>query len=158
MKKDYFDYMLTVMRENPDVYMLFGGLGWPRIDDFLSEFPGRAINCEASEQTMMDMAVGLAYSGKLPFCYTISPFYLRAFETLRTYLNHENLHIVMVGAGRNDDYSKDDGFSHDAADIPTILDTLYNIEQYYPLNKAELIKAINRSLFLVEPSFISLTR
>ncbi len=76
MKKDYFDIMLKIMDENPNVYLLFGGLGYPRIDEFLTKWPYRAINCEASEQTMLDIAVGLSYAGKIPFCYTITPFLL----------------------------------------------------------------------------------
>ncbi len=73
-------------------------------------------------------------------------------------INHENLQVVLVGAGRDDDYSKDDGFSHDAQDIEEILNTQDNIEQYYPIDKKELETAINKSLVLSEPAFISLRR
>ena len=157
MKKDFFDIMLRVM-EDERLYLLFVGLGYPRYDEFKKKFGKRAINTEASEQTALDIAVGLAYSGKLPIIYTITPFLLRGFETIRTYINHEKLHVILVGAGRDDDYSKHDGYSHDAKDIERILDTQKNIQQWYPDNIKELLLAINESLTTREPHFISLRR
>lgn len=158
MKKDFFDLMLKTMEKNKNVYLLFGGLGYPRVDEFLKKFPDRAFNTEASEQTMLDIAVGLAYSGKIPFCYTITPFLLRGFETIRTYINREKLHIVLIGAGRDDDYSKSDGFSHYAGDIGKVLGTMENIEQAYPKNKRQLQRAVKFGTMGFRPLFISLTR
>lgn len=158
MKKDFFDILDKTMAQNKDIYLIFVGLGYPRVDEFIKKYPDRAINTEASEQTALDIAVGLAYSGKTPFVYTITPFLLRGFETIRTYINHENLHIVLVGAGRDDDYSKDDGFSHDASDIGKILATQENIVQFYPNNKEELAENIKEAIVEDNPSFISLRR
>lgn len=158
MKKQFFDYLFEVMKTNPDVYIIFTGLGWPRVDDFLNTYPDRAINTEAAEQTALDIAVGLAYSGKIPFVYTITPFYLRGFETIRTYINHEKLHVCMVGAGRDDDYSKVDGFSHEAGDIGYILKTMQNIRQYYPNVENEMKQCVNWMIETNEPSFLSVTK
>lgn len=148
--------MLEVMEREPNAYLIFVGLGFPRVDEFLQKWPTRTLNTEASEQTALDIAVGLAYSGKIPFVYSITPFFLRGFETIRTYINHEDLHVIMVGAGRNDDYSKDDGFSHDATDITQILRTQENIDQYYP--KDNLKEIVDKVLVINGPAFISLTR
>lgn len=146
------------MTANKDVYLLFCGLGYPRVDGFLEKYPDRAINTEASEQTSLDIAVGLAYSGKIPFVYTITPFLLRGFETIRTYINHECLPVILVGAGRDDDYSKHDGYSHDATDIGDILNTQHNIFQWYPNTERDLKHAIDGSLAIKGPNFISLRR
>ena len=148
------------MDHNEDIYILLGGLGYPRVDELIAKYPDRAINCEASEQTMLDMAVGLAYAGKIPICYTITPFYLRGFETIRTYINHEKHHIILIGAGRNTDYSKDDGYSHDACDIGTILGTQLSIKQYYPLDKLTLMVCLKSALYTNKDhaTFISLKR
>lgn len=157
MKKDWFDYMLKVMRKNKDVFLLFGGLGWPRIDEFLKEFPDRAFNFEASEQTLLDASVGLAYAGKQPWVYTITPFYWRAAETIRTYISHEWLNIKLCGAGRNTDYSKSDGFSHDGKDIAKLLDILY-IEQLYPETNDDMRSMVDWMLQSKNPQFLSLRR
>ena len=157
MKKDFFDYMYKLMKENLHLYMIFAGLGYPRYDEFKKEYPNRVINTEASEQTALDIAVGLSLSGKLPVVYTITPFYWRAAETIRYYFAHENLPIIMCGAGRDDDYSKGDGFSHDAADINILMDG-FKIPCYWPNNKEELFKYMDKLIKYNLPSFLSLRR
>lgn len=150
--------MLEVMKDNVDVYFIMCGLGYPRVDEFLDKYPDRAFNFEASEQTALDAAVGLAYAGKIPVIYTITPFYYRGFETIRTYFNHESLHVIMIGAGRDDDYSKHDGYSHDAKDIFSVLHTQKNVHQYYPKDIDVLKSNMNTALTLKQPVFISVPR
>ena len=158
MRPYFFDIMHDMMDKYPNVYFIFIGLGYPRLDEFLTKYPDRVINTEASEQSALDIAVGLSYSGKIPVLYTITPFYLRAFETLRTYINYEKLHVIMTGSGRDDDYSKEDGFSHDATDIHPILKTLSNIRQYYPSKKEEIPYLLESCIKDPNPYFISLRR
>ena len=158
MKKEYFDLMLSVMARNPDVYLIFVGLGYPRYDEFKSRFGDRAINTEASEQTAMDIAVGLAYENKIPFVYTITPFYYRAWETLRTYIDYEKLNVKMVGAGRDDDYSKHDGYSHYAGDINYFMNGLTNIYQLYPRTIEQLKADIDIMLKSNDPYFLSIRK
>jgi len=158
MKKDYFDLMFELMKENKDIYHIFVGLGWPRVDEFLKEFPDRAFNVEASEQTALDIAVGLAYSGKISFVYTISSFYWRAAETLRTYLDYENLHCILIGAGVKEEYGRHDGFSHSATDIRQLFNIFKNFVQHYPDTKDELIEAIHSGVKNKKPNFINIHR
>ena len=158
MKKEFFDIMLKVMGNNPDVYLLFGDLGYPRVDEFLEKFPSNAFNVGASEQSMMDIAVGLAYEGKIPFTYTITPFYWRAAETLRTYLDHEKLPCVLIGVGVDEEYGEHDGFSHSATDIKQLFNILKNFNQYYPDSLEELKKSIDEAIRNKEPNFINIHR
>lgn len=158
MKKDFFDYIIELMRENKDIYFISCGLGWPRTNDLAEKYPDWFIQTEAAEQTACDIAVGLSYEGKIPVIYTITPFYYRAFETLRTYFNHEKLHVCMIGAGRDSDYSSADGFSHEAGDITEILGTLKNIKQYYPYSVEEMQRFMNKMVENNEPSFISIPK
>ena len=157
MKKEFFDVMMQIMRKNKDVFLLFAGLGYPRVDEFIKEFPDRAFNFEASEQTLLDSTVGLAYSDKIPFVYTISPFLYRGFETIRTYIAHERLNVKMVGAGRDDDYSKDDGYSHDAGDIGEYMKIL-GIECLWPEKNEDVPVIVERMVNDKKPQFLSLRR
>src|SRR3990167_10383405 len=117
MKKTFFDLMFEYMKKNMDIFLIFCGLGYPRYDECKKEFGDRAINVEASEQTALDIACGLAVSDKIPIVYSITPFLLwRGAETIRTYINHERLNVTLIGAGRDEDYTVHDGFSHDAKD------------------------------------------
>ena len=147
------------MEKDKDIYFISIGLGWPRTDEIKEKFPDRYIQTEASEQTALDIAVGLAYEGKKPITYTISPFYYRAWETLRTYINKENLRVVMVGAGRDGDYSDHgDGFSHDARDIPELFSMLKNIIQFYPNNKKEVESSLLEMIQSDKPSLMVIRR
>lgn len=156
MRKYYFDLILELMEKNKDIYFISAGLGWPRTDELQARFPDRFTQGEASEQTCLDMAVGLAKSGKIPFVYTITPFYWRAAETIRTYIAHENYHVIMCGAGRDDDY-KEDGFTHDGTDIKGLMDLL-NIKCHFPGEKEELPELLNTLINNKQPHFLSLKR
>lgn len=157
MKKEFFDTIIQKMKSNPDIYFISAGLGWPRTDE-LKQFGSRYIQTEASEQTACDIAVGLAYDKRIPFVYTITPFYLRAFETLRTYMDHENLHVCLVGAGRDQDYSTLDGFSHEAGDIPSLIASLPNFTIYMPPHVLAMELMIQSMIDHQEPSFISIPK
>lgn len=159
MKKQFFDNLYKIMEKNKDVYIIFVGLGWPRVDEFLEKFPDRAINSEASEQTAADIAVGLAYAGKIPFVYTITPFLWRCAETLRTYMNHEKLNVKLVGVGVDGDYSDHgDGFSHDARDIDQLFGVLNNFDVFRPEDEVELLQNMNMMVGLNRPDFLNIRR
>jgi transketolase C-terminal domain/subunit len=155
MRKDFFDILLTLM-DNPNIYVIFVGLGFPRYDEFKALYPDRTYNTEASEQTALDIAVGLAHEGKIPFVYTITPFFWRAAESIRL-LAHDGYHVVMCGAGRDKDYTVDDGFTHDASDIKGLMDLL-DITTYFPEDSDELPKILNAIIQGNRPYFLSLRR
>lgn len=142
------------MKTNPDVYLLVGDLGYGGADKIKDDFPQRFINCGASEQAMVDIAVGLALEGKIPFVYTITSFYLRAAEQISLYLSHEQIAVHLAGSGRDDDY-KDDGFSHDATAAQQFIHNL-ELFEYYPKEATHInVKEMAKSK---RPSFISLKR
>lgn len=159
MRPKFFEELYRLMKENDRLYALTGDLGYGGFDTIKYEYDGRRfINCGASEQAMMGIAVGLALDGKIPFVYSISPFLLwRAAETIRLYVDHEKIPVIMVGSGRDRDY-KHDGFSHDASDIPQFMALFKNIKTYYP-NDSSQIKGMLESIIAdPKPSFISLRR
>lgn len=158
MKRDFFDYLIKIMAGNKNIVFVSAGLGWPRTDEIRDKYPDRYIQTEAAEQTALDICVGLAYAGKIPIVYTITPFYLRAFETIRTYINHEKLHVIMIGAGRDDDYSKHDGFSHEAGDISMILASLRNITQSFPDSVEDMQTMVDAAIDRERPTFISVPK
>lgn len=158
MKKQFFDYMRTIMDTQFDVYLILCGLGYPRVEEFLANYPDRAINVEASEQSALDIAVGLAYAGKTPLVYTITPFLYRGFETIRTYIDREKLNIKLVGVGRNDDYSKHDGYSHFAGDDFYILDQFENLNCRWPDSEEQLQNTIQEALKSSNPYYINIKR
>lgn len=74
MRRYFFDLMVDLMK-NPNIYLIFVGLGYPRYDELKELYGDRVINTDAAEQTALDIAIGLAHEGKIPFVYTITPFF-----------------------------------------------------------------------------------
>jgi len=157
--RGHFTFELyKAMASDRNIYLLLGDLGFGVFNQHREDFPQRVINCGASEQAMMDIAVGLAYAGKKPFVYSITNFLLyRPFETLRTYINHEKLSVRLIGSGRDFDYEKD-GWSHHSPDAKKILRTLPNIVTYWPKDKSEIPLLVDKMVSEEKPSFISLRR
>lgn len=157
--RGFFAYELhKQMTLNDNIFLLVGDLGWGMFDQIRKDYPKRAYNVGAAEQTMLDIAVGLAQDGKIPFIYSITPFLIyRPFETIRTYINHENINVKLCGSGRDTDYAHD-GYSHNAEDTKTILDTLPNIQQLWPNTKEEMPELVKQMVDHVGPQFVSLKR
>jgi transketolase len=158
-QRGYFSYYLyELMEEKPDVYLITCDLGYKMFDAIREDFPDRFINVGASEQTAVDMAVGLALSGKVPFVYSITPFIIwRPAESLRIYLDHESIPVKLVGSGRDDDY-KEDGFTHDATDVFNFLSLFKNIISYWPKENWVVRQVIRDAYENNKPTFISLKR
>ena len=121
-----------IMSENENVFFLTADLGYPFLNGIREKFNDRFINVGAAEQSLFDIAVGLALSKKYPICYTITPFILRGLETLRTYVDHEIIPMLIVGSGRNKEYLRD-GISHWATDTDLIFNGFDNIRYVEPL-------------------------
>lgn len=158
MRGQFAYHLYKAMAEDDRIFLLVGDLGFGIFDPHREDFPEQFINCGAAEQTMLDMAVGMAYEGKIPFCYSITPFILaRPYETIRIYINQEKPHLVLLGSGRDSDYVHD-GFTHHAFDAIKIMENFKNIDSRFP-EKAEDLEEILYDIFKVKkPYFLSLKR
>ena len=156
MRRTFFEELHKAMGNDPDIWALTGDLGWGGFDKIREDFPKRFVNCGASEQAMLDIAVGLALKGKKPFVYTITSFYLRAAETISLYLSHEQIPVFLVGSGRGQDY-KHDGFSHDATVAQQFLKDM-DITTFYPKEKEKVPETLEMILRMNKPCFLSLKR
>lgn len=157
MRKQFAELLLQEAVNNERIVVVTADLGYGMWDEFRAKLPSQFYNVGASEQFGSDFCVGLALSGKIPVFYSITPFLIyRCFETLRTYIDHENIPMVLVGSGRDKDYAHD-GFSHDASDDHKFMAQFDTIESYWPeLSGLEgLVKQIP---LIQEPWYINLKR
>lgn len=158
MRRSFSKELLSHAIKDKRIMLLTADLGMGMWDEFQHLLPDQFINTGASEQTALDMAVGLAYEKKIPIVYSITPFLLyRGFETIRTYINKEKLNVKLIGSGRDDDYSHD-GYSHDATDVEKILSCLPNIVQMWPKEREDIQSVVKVALSNKRPVFISLKR
>ncbi len=158
MRKTFFKELYKAMKKNEDVWAISGDLGYGGYDKIREDFPDRFINVGAAEQTGLDIAVGLALQGKVPFFYSITPFSLfRPFETIRTYIDHENIPVIIIGSGRDKDYAHD-GFSHDATDDKRFMKHFKNIISVWPSDKEIIKDIIYAAVYGKRPFYINLSR
>ena len=158
MRRYFADILHQQMAQNKDIWVITADLGYKMWDGIRKDYPERFLNVGASEQAMMGLAVGLALEGKIPIVYSITPFLLyRTFETLRNYVNHEQIPVKLVGSGRDKDY-KHDGFSHWAEEDKDILKILSNIEAHWPAVKEELPVLVDQMIARPVPFYLNLRK
>lgn len=157
--RGYFAAALhTEMEMDDRIWCLSGDLGWGMLDKIRDDFPDRYLNCGASEQLLVGAGVGLALSGKIPFCYSITTFLIyRAFEWIRNYMHYEQLPVLLIGSGMDDDY-KHDGITHQPFEVREVLNCLPNIKQFYPTQKEVIPELVGMMISAQKPSFLCLRR
>lgn len=146
------------MSKDDRIWLLTGDLGFLMLDSIRDDFPDRFVNVGASEQLLIGAGVGLALSGKIPFCYSITTFLLyRPFEWIRNYVNHERIPVRLIGSGWADDY-KHDGITHQPHEGRQVLSIFPNIAKYFPVTKEEVPMCVENMIKMNEPSFLCLRR
>lgn len=150
--------LYTEMGNDPRVVLITADLGFGLFDAIRDDFPDRFLNTGASEQAMIGIAVGLAIQGKIPFCYSITPFLIyRPFEWIRNYLHHERIPVKLIGSGLDDDY-KHDGFTHHCPEVRKVLSAVPNIKTYLPLEKESIPGMVEKMCLNDLPCFMALRR
>ena len=147
------------MEKDDRIWCLTGDLGYGMLDKIRDDFPERFVNVGASEQCLVGTGVGLALSGKIPFCYSITTFLIyRAFEWHINYLNHEKIPVMLIGSGYEDDY-KHDGKSHQPYGLLGLFDhQLQNIDMYLPGLKESVPVSLRTMIEQNKPAFMCLRR
>lgn len=158
MRKLFADLIYQQMKQNKDVIIVTGDLGYKMWDKIREDFPDRFINVGASEQAMMGIGVGLALEGKIPVIYSITTFLLyRPFETIRNYIDYERIPVKLVGSGRDKDYSHD-GISHWAEEDRDVMKIFKNIKSCWPEESDNLEEIVDKMIKDKSPWYINLKR
>lgn len=158
LRRRFADEIYKAMKHNKNIIVVTGDLGYKMWDKIREEFPKRFVNVGAAEQTLIGVAVGLALEKKIPVVYSITPFLLyRPFETIRNYINHEKIPVILVGAGRDRDYNHD-GFSHWSEEDKDIMKIFSNINSIWPESADEVSEITPKILNSYQPWYINLKR
>jgi len=122
MREAYGRALIRLGGQNPDVVVLSADVANSDFSAlFAQEFPDRFYNVGIAEQSLVDVAAGLAYAGKIPFANTFAfLFATRALEMIRTHLCYGGANVKLIGAyaGLSDSF---DGPTHHAiADVAAL--------------------------------------
>ena len=158
MRRELAKLLFDEMELNPNIYLITGDLGYGLWDNIRDTYPNRFFNVGSSEMAMMGMAIGLAMDGKIPFVYSITPFAIyRPFEMIRNYIDHENIPVIILGGGRDDEYGYL-GFSHWASEDMVALNVFKNLTKFKPNTQDELEGAFRFAINKNKPTYINLKK
>ena len=125
---------------------------------FGKAFPDRYINAGIAEQNMMNMAVGLASTGKTVFASTYSVFAsMRACEQVRTFACYPNIPVKIV-ATHGGLTPGNDGPTHQAVEDMGIMRSIPNMCVLMPADYNATRALIRQTLKWETPVFVRLTR
>lgn len=137
MRDTFVKTLLEEAKNNPDIILMTGDLGYGVLEDFQKELPAQFINSGVNEQTMMGMAAGYASTGKRVFVYSIGNFpTLRCLEQIRNDVCLMNNPVVVVSVGAGYAYGSQ-GYTHHALEDIAVLRALPNMEVIVPADPAE---------------------
>ena len=143
MRPAYGEALVALGNANPNVVALSADVSNSDFSyRFAEAFPERFVNVGIAEQCLVDVAVGLAYSGKIPFANTFAfLFATRALEMVRTHLCYGNANVKLMAAyaGLSDSF---DGPTHNSISDVAIMRSLPNMTVVVPGDTVALAKLL----------------
>jgi transketolase len=159
MRKAYGEALVKVGRLYPDVVALSADVSNSDFSYMFQEaFPDRFFNVGIAEQSLVDVAVGLAYSGKIPFANTFAfLFATRALEMVRTHLcyGEANVKLMAAYAGLSDSF---DGPTHHSITDIAIMRSLPNMTVVVPSDPLAVDKLLPQVAEWAGPVYFRLNR
>jgi transketolase len=143
MRPAYGKALVALGAANPKVVALSADVSNSDFSFMFQEaYPERFYNVGIAEQSLVDVAAGLAYTGKIPFANTFAfLFATRAIEMVRTHLCYggANVKLMAAYAGLSDSF---DGPTHHAITDIAIMRSLPNMTVIVPADTAAVAKML----------------
>ncbi|MBK8047880.1 MAG: transketolase family protein [Anaerolineales bacterium] len=159
MRKAYGQALVRLGQTHPNVVVLSADVSNSDHSYMFEEvYPDRFFNVGIAEQSLVDVAVGLAYSGKIPFANTFAfLFATRALEMVRTHLCYGEANVKLMGAyaGLSDSF---DGPTHHAIFDVAILRSLPKMTIITPADGAAIDKLLPQVADWQGPVYFRLSR
>jgi transketolase len=159
MRKAYGNALVKLGKSHPDVVVLSADVSNSDHSYMFEEaYPDRFFNVGIAEQSLVDVAVGLAYSGKIPFANTFAfLFETRALEMIRTHLCYGEANVKLMGAyaGLSDSF---DGPTHHSITDMAIMRSLPNMTVVVPSDGVAIDKLLPQVAEWQGPVYFRLNR
>jgi transketolase len=143
MRQAYGKALVELGKTHPDVVALSGDVSNSDYSFMFQEaYPDRFYNVGIAEQSLVDVAAGLAYAGKIPFANTFAfLFATRALEMVRTHLCYGGARVKLMAtyAGISDSF---DGPTHHATSDIAIMRSLPKMTVVIPGDTVALAKLL----------------
>jgi transketolase len=125
---------------------------------FANRFPKRFFNLGVTEASMVDVGVGMALGGKIPFVNTFAALLtLRACEQIRTCVSYANTNVKLVGGYSGvSDYK--DGPTHFATNDMAVMRSLPNMLVVAPVDNHDVAGMVALIGEWVGPVYMRISR
>ena len=159
MRKAYGETLVALGHAVPEVVVLSADVSNSDFSYMFAEaFPDRFFNVGIAEQSLVDVAAGLAYTGKIPFANTFAIFLAtRALEMVRTHLcyGQANVKLMAAYAGLSDSF---DGPTHHSISDIAIMRSLPNMTVIVPGDTVAVAKLLPQVAAWNGPVYFRLNR
>jgi len=159
LQRDVFiEAIFEAARADDNIVFLSADFGAEALDTFRSKLPNQFLHCGISEQHMIDLAAGLALSGKKPFCYAMGPFVtMRCLEQIKCSIALMNLPVTIIGGGVGLGYA-DSGPTHYLTEDLAVMQAIPGIEILTAADTSTALRIAHLSLRYPAPRYIRLDR
>lgn len=145
MRDAFVRTLLLLAKEDKNIELITGDLGFGVLKPFWEECPDQFTNSGIAEQNMTSVACGMSLEGKKVFTYSIANFpTFRCLEQIRNDCAYHNANVKIVSVGGGLEYGAL-GMSHLATEDIAIMRALPNIVVMAPADSAEA-EACTRAL------------
>jgi transketolase len=155
----YGEALLELGRARADVVALTADVSNSDFSYMFAEaFPDRFINVGIAEQSLVDVAAGVAYTGYIPFANTFAfLFATRALEAVRTHCCYGAANVKLMGAyaGVSDSF---DGPTHNAITDIAIMRALPGMTIVSPADAVAVRKLLPQIAAWDGPVYVRLNR
>lgn len=159
LREEFGETLVDLGRKNEDIVVLDADVSSStRTLYFAQQFPQRFFNLGIAEANMMDIAAGLATTGKIPIVSSFSFLTtMRACEQMRSSIAYTGVNVKIAGgySGLSDSY---DGPSHQSVFDLAIVRSMPNMTVLVPSDALSTRKAIYAMVQIKGPVFLRLCR
>lgn len=158
MRNITINKLVDIAKNDKDIVLMTGDLGFSVLESFAENYPDRFINAGVAEQNMVGMAAGLALSGKTVFTYSITNFAtLRCLEQIRVDVCYHNANVKIISVGAGYAYGSH-GYTHFGIEDISVLRALPNMQVYSPSCSSEAQMLIQHIAKIDGPCYLRLGR
>jgi len=159
MRKAYGEALVQLGERYPEVVALSADVSNSDFSYMFQEkYPERFYNVGIAEQALVDVAAGLAYSGKIPFANTFAfLFATRALEMVRTHLCYGRANVKLMGAYAGISDSFDGPTHHSISDI-AIMRSLPNMTIVVPSDAVAVARLLPQVAEWCGPVYFRMNR
>ncbi len=158
MRKIFFQTLEEYAKKDKSIFMLAADLGVKFFQNFKNIDSKRFLNVGVAEANMVDIAAGLAMSGKNVYCYSITPFLIdKTLEQIKIDLCYNKLNVKLLGAGSGFVYGAE-GVTHHALIDLAVMRALPNMTIVAPGDSLEAEALAKASVSFQGPLFVRFGR